>query len=436
MLINGIFIVNDTVNAIAMSTFYLRKPNENKETLILFSAYFKNESKKFVYSTGETIHPSEWDSKNRMPNNLNGRTAKANNQRAIKMQLDRYTNFFSSIVDRYKNSGQEITIENIRNEFDKEFKRVSVGKNKFYDAYNDFMTYKIKNKEWSKATIKRYINIKNLLEQFESNRKYKLTFNSITDKFYTEFTDYCMNEKGHINNTFSRNVGLLKTFLFWALENGHTYKADFIKFKKKPRVITNQVALKKEDLQRLLEQDLELKRLERVRDVFVFSCVTGMRFGELKLISENNVRNETLLLKEEKGANKKTREIPLNNMAMYLLRKYNYKLPLIANQKHNDYIKEVFKISGYTHNIEKTSTRGKEVIREVMPFYERVSSHTARRTFITMMKRNGKSDKLIAEISGHNDMKTLNQYYQITDDEVKQAVKETFNLEIPLKKVD
>ena len=43
------------------STFYLKYPNGDKETLILFSAYFKNEGRKFVYSTGEVIHPDEWD---------------------------------------------------------------------------------------------------------------------------------------------------------------------------------------------------------------------------------------------------------------------------------------------------------------------------------------------------------------------------------------
>ena len=71
-----------------------------------------------------------------------------------------------------------------------------------------------------------------------------------------------------------------------------------------------------------------------------------------------------------------------------------------------------------------------------MPFKDRVSSHTARRTFITMMKRKGKSDKLIAEITGHRDMKTLNQYYQVSDEEVKEAVKDTFDIDVPLKKVE
>ena len=163
------------------------------------------------------------------------------------------------------------------------------------------MSFKQKNKDWKPATIKRYDNIKAILEEFEKEKAYKLTFNTITTKFYTEFTDFCMNKRGHINNTFSRNVGLFKTFMLWSLENGHTYKADFIKFKKKPKAITNQIALNKEDLQKLMLHDFKIKKLERVRDVFVFSCVTGLRFGELKLISKSNVVNESVLLREEKG---------------------------------------------------------------------------------------------------------------------------------------
>ncbi|WP_299160901.1 tyrosine-type recombinase/integrase [uncultured Tenacibaculum sp.] len=413
------------------SAFNLKDKNKDGATLIYLKAYFKKEGKRFVYSTGESIHPKEWDFKNRQPNNLTGRTSKADSHRTIKRQLDRYSNLFTLVTEIYKNTNQELTVEKVRQEFDKEFKRVAVGKNKFYGAYDEFMSFKQKNQEWSKATIKRYDNIKNMLKDFEKTKKFKITFDTINQKFYTEFTDFCMVDRGHINNTFSRNVGLVKTFLFWALKNGHTYKADFINFKKKPKVITNQIALRKEDLEILLKTEMSSKKLERVRDIFVFSCVTGMRFGELKFVSKNNINGKTLLLKEEKSSGKKSREIPLSGIALYILDKYDYSLPLIANQKHNDYIKDVFKDAGYTHNVEKTSTRGKEVIREEIPFYKRISSHTARRTFITMMKRKGKSDKLIAEISGHNDMKTLNQYYQVSNEDVKDAVNETFDFEIP-----
>ncbi|MBC8755971.1 tyrosine-type recombinase/integrase [Kordia sp. YSTF-M3] len=419
------------------STLNLKDKKKNGETLIYLIAFFKDEDKKFVYSTGETIHPNEWDFKNRQPKSLTGRSQKTDRHRAIKLQLDRYSNFFLKITELYKNTNQEITIENIRAEFDIEFKKVTVGKDIFYEAYDEFMSRKIKNQEWADATIKRYKNIKNILQEFEIVRNYKITFSKINDKFYSEFTDFCMTDKQHINNTYSRNLGLFKTFMLWALNNGYTYNAKFRNFKKKKRVITNQIALKIEDLQKLIAQDFDTARLEGIRDVFVFSCVTGMRFGELKLISKNNIINGSVQLKEEKGAEKEMREVPLNEIALYILRKYDYKLPLKANQKHNDYIKEVFKIAGYTENVEKTTTKGKEVIRETMPFYERVSTHTARRTFITMMKQKGKSDKLISKITGHKDMKTLNQYYQVNDEAKKDAVNDTFDIELPsLKKVN
>lgn len=418
------------------STFNLKDINKDGETLIYLKAYFKNEGKKFVYSTGETIHPKEWSFENRQPNNLTGRTSKADRQRSIKLQLDRYSNFFIKITNLYTNTNQEITIDSIRKEFDNEFKRASIGKNLFYEAYDEFVDYKIKNQDWSHSTIKRYKNLKNILQEFEQKKKYKITYSTINSKFGVEFTDYCMNDRGHINNTYSRNLGLFKTFMLWSLKRGYTFNLAFQDFKKKKRVATNQIALKKEDLQKIMLQEFKTKKLEQVRDVFVFSCITGMRFGELKLISKANVIDGYLMLKEEKGAEKETREIPLNDVALYLLRKYNYQLPLKANQKHNDYIKDVFEEAGYTHEVEKTTTKGKEVIREVMPFYDRISTHTARRTFITMMKSKGKSDKLIAKITGHRDMKTLNQYYQVDDLAKKEAVDDTFDIEIPLKKVD
>jgi integrase len=413
------------------TTFNLKDKKKDGLTLIYLKAYFKKERKRFVYSTGESIHPMEWDFTNRQPNNLNGRTSKAESHRTIKRQLDRYSNHFTLITELYKNTNRELTAEVVRQEFNKEFKRVSVSKNKFYDAYDEFTTFKKKNQEWTASTISKYDNIKKMLEDFEKVKKYKITFDTITEKFYTEFTDFCMVNRGHINNTFSRNVGLLKTFLFWALKNNYTYKADFINFKKKTKVITSQITLKKEDLATLLKTKMNSNKLEKVKDVFIFSCVTGMRFGELKFVSKKNIDGKTLLLKEEKNSGKKSREIPLSDIAIHILKKYDYSLPLIANQKHNEYIKDVFRDAGYTHIVEKTSTRGKEVIREDKPFFKRVSSHTARRTFITMMKRKGKSDKLIAEISGHRDMKTLNHYYQVTNEDVKDAVDDTFDLDIP-----
>ena len=414
-------------------TFKLKEPNSNKETLILFTCSFKDENKKFVYSTGEKIHPINFDFQNKFP--FAAGKNKAKGFESIKMQLNRYSDLYLETASLYKRINEPFNSILLKKTFDEAFKKTKNVKNIFFDAYDVFTAEKIKGKEWSASTIKRYQNIRNILENFEVAKKYKLTFSKIDHAFHREFTTYCMDDLKHINNTYARNLGLFKTFMFWAKKNKYTFNDTFTEFKKVERVITNQIALTIEDIEKLLNHKFESKKLERVRDVFVFACVTGMRFGELSLITKSNVTDSEILLKEDKDTNKVTRNIPLTTISKFLLSKYDYKLPLIANQKQNKYIKDVFEELEYTHKIQKVTTKGKENIKEDLFFYDRISTHTARRTFITMMKRQGKSDKLIASITGHTDMKTLNQYYQVDSEQKKEAMDEVFNVELKLKVV-
>ena len=116
------------------STFNIKEPNKDGDTLILFSAYFKNEGRKFVYSTGETVNAKDWDFNNKQPKNLNGRTEKANKHRGIKRQLDRYSNFFSDLIQQYKLANREIIIADIKEDFDTEFKRTKAIASKFFEV--------------------------------------------------------------------------------------------------------------------------------------------------------------------------------------------------------------------------------------------------------------------------------------------------------------
>jgi integrase len=408
-------------------TFKLKEPNSEKESLILFSCFFKDENKKFIFSTGEKINPKNWDSENKFPY-TNGKN-KSKFAESIKMQLNRYSDLMLKTESLYKRINEDFTSKVLRKAFDEEFKITPSGKNIFFESYDTFMADKIKAKAWTASTIKRYQNIKNLLKNFEIKKKYSLTFSKIDESFHREFTCYCMDDLNHINNTYSRNLGLFKSFMFWAKKSKFTYNDAFIEFRKVDRVITNQIALTIEDLNKIMKYQFKIDRLEKVRDVFVFACVTGMRFGELSLISRSNVTEDYIILKEEKDETKEAREIPLTSLSKYILLKYEYKLPLIANQKQNNYIKECFKEMGYTNLVQKVTTKGKENIKEELFFYDRISTHTARRTFITIMKREGKSDKLIASITGHTDMKTLNQYYQVSEPEKKEAMNDVFKVD-------
>jgi integrase len=413
------------------SSFHLKSPKGDKESLIYFSAYFKNESKKLIYSTGETITPKEWNFKNRMPNDLSGRTTRADNHRAINMQLNRYTDFYIKIINRYIHAEQEITVENIRNEFDKEFKKTKTGSRDFFAVYDKFMTEKINDKTDkanSTSTIKRYEYNKKLLQDFEESKDVKLNFNQIDKKFYNTFINYCTNTKNHSTNTLSRNIGLFKTFMNWAVLNRYTYKLDFQEFKNIKKEITDEVALSKEQVVEIFNFDFSNnQRLERVRDLFVFGCFTGMRYSNYSKIKKNDIIDSHIKVRDVKD-NRKQLNIPLNDYSSYLLKKYDYRLPEISNQKFNEYIKEVIKIVGYTENIKKTSKLGNEIIETVTPFYERISSHTARRSFITIMKTEKVPDKIIMGFTGHKSLEVFNQYYKPNDIEKVDFMQDVFKM--------
>lgn len=396
-------------------SFKLQYPNRDKLSPILFSSYFKEEGKKFVYSTGVSIHPSDWDFDNIRPKNLTGRDKEASNRKFIDNQLSRYSNKFSEIVNRFKSINEILTIEKIREEFNIEFKK-NAGKTKdLFIAYELFLTDK-KNDRTDSAnsasTIKRYEYNEKLLRSFADDNNYSLRFNNINKEFYNLFIKYCVEIKNHSANTLSRNIGLFKTFMFWALENRFTYNQDFKQFTNIKRFGTDEVALTKEDIDSIYNFDLKRKnKLNRVRDLFVFGTSTGMRYSNYSKVRRKDVTDGFINVIDFKDKSKSLR-IPLNRYSKEILEKYDYELPRISNQKFNDYLKELFKKMGYNDIIKKTMKYGNELIETESPLHDRISSHTARRSFITIMKNEGVPDKVIMSYTGHKSLEVFNNYYR------------------------
>lgn len=410
-------------------TFKLKQPNGTKETLIYFRSFFNNESKNFIYSTGEKIKPTEWDFEGRQPNDLNGRTKRAEIHRSVKMQLDRYSSFFTEIVNRYKNINEELTVDILKQRFDEKFKKITV-KSDFFRIYQEFLDEKENDytgNSISNSTLKRYKCNKNLLEDFESNSKVKISLGKFDNKLYNKFLKYCIEEKKHSANTLHRNVGLLKTFLLWALNKKYTYNNNFIVFKKPAKFTTDEIALNYEQVELIYNYNLsENKRLEKVRDLFVFGCTTGMRFGNYSTISRSDVDGNFIRVIDLKSKSKNL-AIPLNSISKSILEKYDYNLPSITNQKMNEYIKEVFKKLEFTDEIKKTMKYGDELVDQKAEFWTRISSHTARRSFITIMKNKRVPDKVIMSYTGHTSLEVFNAYYRPSEDDKINYMNEVFN---------
>jgi integrase len=216
--------------------------------------------------------------------------------------------------------------------------------------------------------------------------------------------------------------------MYWSVANRYSYKVDFKEFKNIKKEITDEVALTLKQVIEIFNFDFSKnERLERVRDLFVFGCFTGMRYSNYSKIKESDIIDNHIKVRDKKD-NKKALSIPLNDYSSYLLKKYEYNLPKITNQKFNEYIKEVIEKIGYTQSIKKTTKLGKEIIETISPFYSRVSSHTARRSFITIMKTKKIPDKVIMSYTGHKSLEVFNQYYKPNNDEKVDFMQSVFKM--------
>lgn len=122
-------------------------------------------------------------------------------------------------------------------------------------------------------------------------------------------------------------------------------------------------------------------------------------------------------------------EIPLNDLSSYILSKYDYRLPKISNQKFNDYLKELFELMEFDWTVKKTMKIGREIVETFNPFYDRVSSHTARRSFITIMKNNKIPDKVIMSYTGHRSLEVFNKYYKPSIKEKETFMKTVWKMD-------
>jgi len=400
----------------------LKHPNQSKPSLILCYATLQD-GERFVYSTGEKIEPHLWDARVQQPI----RTKVQKDQEtinSINLQLNRYLEAYQQLKNHFRSTDQVLTKQVLKAEFDQHFKNIRSIRG-FWEYYSSFCELNNKSGKWQPSTCQRYSVLKNLLLEFEDING-SLSLEKINRRWYADFKRFCEQKKKHQVNTFARNLGLLKTFLGYCLEEGHTKNDQFKKFVVK-REVTHQEVLDMNEVKRMYAFDLsENKRLERVRDVFILGCLTGMRYSDYKRIKRENIVNDVIRMREVKDKSK-TLEIPLSSWAKEILEKYNYNLPVISEQKFREYIKEAARLVGFTEQVIKASRIGNTIKEESIRRCDLISTHTARRTFITIMKNKGVPDKVIMKITGHRSLSSFHRYYRPNDEDVSNFMKNVWD---------
>lgn len=282
-----------------------------------------------------------------------------------------------------------------------------------------------KNTPLAVNTIKNMKNLMNHLKDFQEFSHRSIEFDTIDMKFYNGFTDYMTKVKKVNINSIGKLVTQIKVVMREALELGYTTNTIFAHRKfRSASVETDAVYLNDSEIEELYNLDLSGHvKLERVRDLFIIGCYTGLRFSDLVELSVENVDDDILEVRQIKTGDRVY--IPLQPEVKAVMRRYNGSFPeTISNQKFNEYLKDVCeKCELLKKEVSlKTFVAGKRVVI-TKPKCIFVKSHTARRSFATNEYKKG--ELTIAEIraiTGHKTDKSFYKYIRVTPRENAENV--------------
>ncbi len=177
--------------------------------------------------------------------------------------------------------------------------------------------------------------------------------------------------------------------------------------------------LSKEDIHLIYELDLaKNQRLDKVRDLFIIACYTGLRFSDLIQVRKENIINNGTQIRVKTEKTGELVIIPIHRYIKDILAKYDGNLPtVISNQKMNQYLKEISLLAGLDSTVKIGITRGGRLEHDIFKKSELVSTHTARRSFATNAFLMDVPTISIMKITGHRTEKSFMKYIRISQEE-------------------
>ena len=263
----------------------------------------------------------------------------------------------------------------------------------------------------SKRTLDKYILVRNRLQDYIASQLgvKDISLEEVTPKFLSNFDNYLRVEYNMANNHAMKIRQKLRTIYKVAIDNGWVSKNPFSTVKIHFDPVERDV-LTKSELTALIQTDMIFDRLEKMRDVFVFACFTGLAHCDVAgLTKENIITDEAgqVWLKTHRQKTSEVVDIPLLEIPQLIIKKYqsmkglNGKLlPTLTNSCSNLYLKEVAVRCG----INKTLT-----------------FHMARHTFATTVTlSNGVPIESVAKMLGHRNIRTTQIYAKVIKDKLAE----------------
>ena len=392
-------------------------------------------SKRIEFTTGYRIDAAKWDSdKQRVRNGCTNKLKQSASE--INASLLGYYTEVQEIFKKFEVEEIMPTPEQIKEAFNalhkpiEEVKQRKSTPNAFYKVFDEFVRDCGRQNDWTDSTYEKFAAVKNHLMNFRDG----LTFDFFDEKGLNDYVTYLRDVKEMRNSTIGKQLSFLKWFLRWAFKKGLHQNNAYDSYKPKLKSTQKKIIfLTWEELNKLREFEIPAAKqaLDRVRDVFLFQCFTGLRYSDVFNLRRSDIKGDHIEVTTVKTSDSLI--IELNNHSKAILDKYkdvafedDKVLPVITNQKMNDYLKELAELAGIDEPIRQTYYRGNERIDEVTPKYALLGTHAGRRTFICNALALGIPPQVVMKWTGHSDYKAMKPYIDIADD-IKANAMSKFN---------
>lgn len=383
--------------------FLIQKARTNKRGLAAIRARVTIDKSRKEFSTGIFIPPKYWSTeKQKVLEN-------AENSKAVNSQLSLIEQKLSQAFLMLKIQEEPFDVEDVYHIYSGVNIKKEMGVMAVYEEHNAYYK-KLIGKDIKEVSWQKFENTKGHLKNFLQwkFKKREVKLGSLKFQFIKDFEYYLKIEENMQQSTINKTIQRFKKMINFAVAHEYLDRNPFLLHKPKP-VKKEVVYLSKDELSRLQLKKINNKRLEEVRDCFVFCCYTGLAFKEMSALRKDHIvkgkdGKDWIRVKRQKTG--KTISVPLLPKAQEILRKYNEKLPnnkvlpTKSNAHFNAYLKEIAVLCELRINL---------------------THHIARKTFATtVLLLNDVPMEVVSKLLGHSRIGITQAHYgQILEEKVE-----------------
>ena len=256
---------------------------------------------------------------------------------------------------------------------------------KIYDKHNQLYKQNVLCGKIDNAAYYKYLKSRERVEEYiKTLGKTDIKLKDITPSFIEGYQNYCLMTLKH--NTTNKQLKMLKKILTYAVTERYLDKNPFQMVLKEEKLDYD--ILTESEIISLYNKDVKEDRIEKVRDLFIFQCMTGLAYADMASLTKEDIVDDVIIKRRKKTDIQSV--IPILSITKSILEKYNYQLPVISNQKYNQYLKVLGDYCGMERSLH---------------------SHLARHSYASLLLNKGVDMKTISKTMGHSSMKTTERIY-------------------------